>query len=520
MGRDGSFGHFSAEGTGVDREAGATASFLARQQYLRLESILTIKSAAKPRFEVNRLMPEPLRCSTASDAETPATAGFFHPSKRPYRFTILFFISLLVLGSYFAYDSIGALAPTLIDALHLDRSTIGNLYTAYSVAAILIVFFGGMLYDKLGPRRASLLFCSLVLVGAVIVAMAHSKWELFAGRLIFGAGSESLIVVQSAIISRWFKGKEMALAFGITLTISRVGTLFSFNTEELIARYFGSYRVALWAAAGFCLFSVLCNLAFIAMDLHGEKVLAFAKPEAGDKIVFSDIRKFTSSYWFVVLLCVTFYSAIFPFTALATDMFHDKWGIPLVSAGTGGFLAQIFDNFAHMFSTAPGITSIVIFASMVFAPFAGSLVDRIGKRATLMVAGSLMLIPAHLVMGITHWSPIPSMIVLGAAFVLVPAAMWPSVPLVVEEKRVGTAFGLMTAIQNLGLGLFPYLNGKLRDVTGTYTATQVMFAGLGVVGLIFAVLLLRSDKRHGNVLERGKQQELDLTRIEEGLEQR
>ena len=103
-----------------------------------------------------------------------------------------------------------------------------------------------------------------------------------------------------------------------------------------------------------------------------------------------------------------------------------------------------------------------------------------------MVVGSLMLIPAHLIMGITHWNPIPSMVVLGAAFVLVPAAMWPSVPLVVEEKRVGTAFGLMTAIQNLGLGLFPYMNGKLRDVTGTYAATQIMFAALGVVGLVFA----------------------------------
>jgi MFS family permease len=98
--------------------------------------------------------------------------------------------------------------------------------------------------------------------------------------------------------------------------------------------------------------------------------------------------------------------------------------------------------------------------------------------------------------------------------------MWPSVPLVVEEKRVGTAFGLMTAIQNLGLGLFPFLNGKLRDVTGTYTATQVMFAGLGVVGLIFALLLLRSDRRHGNVLEQGKIHKKDLPRIEEGLEQR
>jgi MFS family permease len=434
----------------------------------------------------------------------PDSMGFFHPSRRPYRFTILTFISLIVMGSYFAYDSIGALAPTLIADLHLDRSDIGNLYTAYSVAAVLIVFFGGMLYDKLGPRRSSFLFCMLVLVGSTIVALAHSRWQLFAGRLIFGGGSEALIVVQSAIISRWFKGREMALAFGITLTISRIGTLFSFNTEELIARYFGSYRVALWAAAGFCLFSVLCNLVYNAMDLHGERVLALPKPEGGDKIVFSDIRKFNSSYWYVVFLCVTFYSAIFPFTALATDMFHDKWGIPLVTESTGGFLSQIFDNFLHMFSTAPGVTSIVIFASMIFAPFAGNLVDRIGRRATLMVVGSLMLIPAHLVMGLTHWNPVPSMIVLGAAFVLVPAAMWPSVPLVVEEKRVGTAFGLMTAIQNIGLGLFPLLNGKLRDATGTYTATQIMFACLGVAGLIFAFLLLASDRRHGGKLEQGK----------------
>ena len=465
-------------------------------------------------------MPDQPRRLSVSDIATPESLGFFHPSKRPYRFTILLFISLIVLGSYFAYDSIGALAPTLIDALHLDRSTIGNLYTAYSFAAVIVVFFGGMLYDKLGPRRSSMLLCSLVLLGAIIVAAAHSKWELFAGRLIFGAGSESLIAVQSAIISRWFKGKEMALAFGIALTVSRVGTLFSFNTEELISRYFGSYRIALWAAAGFCLFSLLCNLVYIALDQHGEKVLALPKPEAGDKIVFSDIKKFSSSFWFVVLLCVTFYSAIFPFTALATDMFHDKWGIPLVSSSTGGFLSQVFDNFIHMFSTAPGITSIVIFASMIFAPFAGDLVDRIGKRATVMVVGSLILIPAHLIMGITHWNPIPSMIALGAAFVLVPAAMWPSVPLVVEEKLVGTAFGLMTAIQNLGLGLFPALNGKLRDVTGTYTATQCMFAGLGVVGLIFAFLLLRSDKRHGNTLEQGKNRKTDLPRIEEGLEQR
>jgi MFS family permease len=437
---------------------------------------------------------------TGTNAMSP---GWFHPSGRPYRFTILLFISLLVFGSYFAYDSIGALATTLIRELHLDRSAIGNLYTAYSIAAVFIVFFGGMLYDKLGPRKASLFFCSLVFLGAAVVALAQNQWQLFVGRLIFGAGSESLIVVQSAIIGRWFKGKELAMAFGITLTISRIGTLFSFNVEELIAKYFGNYRVALWAAAILCLFSVLCNLVFNAMDRYGEKVLSLSKPAGSDKIVFSDLKKFTSSYWFVLLLCVTFYSAIFPFTALSTDMFHDKWGLSSVSESTGGFLSQVFFNFTHMFNTAPGVTSIVIFASMIFAPFAGNLVDRIGKRASMMVVGSLLLIPAHLVLGFTHWNPIPSMIVLGAAFVLVPAAMWPSVPLIVEEKRLGTAFGLMTAIQNIGLGLFPLLNGTLRDMTGTYTATQGMFACLGIAGFVFAFLLLRSDKKHGGVLERG-----------------
>ena len=432
------------------------------------------------------------------------TGGFFHPSTRLYRFTTLIFISLMVFGSYFAYDSIGALEGTLIQVLHLNRSTIGNLYTAYSVAAIAIVFFGGVLYDKLGPRKASLLFSLLVFLGAAMVAMATSTWMLFAGRLVFGAGSESLIVVQSAIIGRWFKGKEMAMAFGITLTISRLGTLFAFNTEELIASHFGNFRVALWAAALFCLFSVACNLVFNFLDHHGEKALGLPEPEPGDKIVFSDLKKFSPSFWFVVLICLTFYSAIFPFTALSTDMFHDKWSLPLVHASDGGFFSKVFYNFTHMFNTAPGVTSIVIAASMLFAPFAGDLVDRIGRRSTLMIVGALLMVPAHLLLGLSHWSPIPMMVLLGAAFVLVPAAMWPSVPLLVKEKRLGTAFGLMTAIQNGGLALFPLLNGWLRDRTGTYTATQIMFAGLGFAGLVFALLLRRSDRRQGGILEAGR----------------
>jgi MFS family permease len=157
-----------------------------------------------------------------------------------------------------------------------------------------------------------------------------------------------------------------------------------------------------------------------------------------------------------------------------------------------------------MFTTAQGTTSIVIAASMVLAPFAGNLVDRVGRRASLMVVGSLLIVPAHLLLGLTRISPVLSMIVLGAAFVLVPACIWPSVPLIVDARRVGTAFGLMTAIQNLGLATFPVANGALRDATHGYTASQIMFGALGFCGLIFSILLLRADRREGGHLERAK----------------
>ena len=427
--------------------------------------------------------------------------AFFHPAGRPYRFAVLFFVSLLTFGSYFAYDVIGAIAPRLVEELGAKRGTVGSFYTMYSIAAILSVFIGGLLIDKLGTRKASMLFSVLVFIGAVIVAAAKIIPVLFVGRFIFGAGSEPLVVAQSAILARWFKGKELALSFGIALTVSRLGTLFSFNTGELIAQHFGGYRYSLWAAVIFCAVSLLAHIVYIIMDLRGEKVLELKEEEAEERIVLKDIKAFKPSYWYVTLLCVTFYSAIFPFTALSTDFFVDKWGIPRVAEASGGFMYQVFNNFFHMFSTAGGITSIIIFASMVFAPFAGQLVDKIGKRATLMIIGSLIMIPSHLVMGVTNMYPVLPMIALGAAFVLVPAAMWPSVPLIVPKERVGTAFGLMTMIQNIGLALFPFLNGILRDITKSYTSSMLMFSGLGVLGLIFAILLKRADRIEGGVLE-------------------
>ena len=429
-------------------------------------------------------------------------AGFLNPANRPYRFIVLFFVSVLTFGSYFAYDSVGAIAPMLIDALGIGRESIGQMYTLYSVAAILSVFIGGLLIDRFGTRKASLLFSALVTLGALIVAVAPNLLVLYAGRFIFGWGSESLVVAQSAIFARWFKGRELALSFGIGLTISRLGTLFSFNTEALIAEHFNDYRYALWAAVGFCLLSLLSNLVYNMIDRRGERVLGLKEEGGGDKIVFGDIKKFTPSYWYVTLLCVTFYSAIFPFTALSTDLFNTKWGLPMTAPTEGGFLYQAFYNILHMFTTAGGTTTIIIFASMVFAPVFGQVVDKFGKRAAMMVLGSILMVPSFLLLGFTMVAPAFPMIILGTAFVLVPAAMWPSIPLLVEKNRVGTAFGLTTTIQNIGLAFFPWLNGYLRDTTASYTASMVMFSFLGIAGLIFAIALKRADARAGFILEK------------------
>ena len=429
--------------------------------------------------------------------------GAFHPSSRLYRFTVLAFAALMAFGSYFAYDSVGAIETTLIKVFHTESTAIGAMYTMYSVAAVVAVLAGGFLIDRVGVRRASLLFSTCVVVGAAMVAAAPSLPVLYAGRVIFGIGSESMIVAQSAITARWFSGKELAMAFGITLTIARLGTLFSFNTEELLAARVG-WRGALWIAAGLCVFSLLCNWIYTLMDRHAEPILKLPEAGSGDKIAWSDIGKFRPSYWFAVGICLTFYSAIFPFTALATKFFNDKWGMPLASGEGLGFMAGVFYNFTHMFNTAQGVTSIIIAASMVLAPFAGNFVDRLGHRASLMVAGSLLMIPAHLLLGLTHIQPVLPMIVLGAAFVLVPACIWPTVPLIVDAQRVGTAFGVMTAIQNIGLAAFPSANGALHDATGSFTASQIMFAGLGFLGLVFSFLLLRADRREGGRLERAK----------------
>jgi MFS family permease len=205
-----------------------------------------------------------------------------------------------------------------------------------------------------------------------------------------------------------------------------------------------------------------------------------------EKITIGDVRKLGSPFWLISFLCVTFYSAVFPFTVHAPRFLQKKFNL---SPAMGG-----------------QYTSYIMTASMIFTPILGLLVDKFGRRGRMMIAGSLLIIPAHLLLGLTEVHPAVGFILLGCAFSLVPAALWPAVPLLVREKFLGTAYGIIGWVQNIGLTIFPFLAGYIVDQSGDnvvqgYTNMEWMFASLSIAGLVFAIMLLVVDKRHGTGLE-------------------
>ena len=413
---------------------------------------------------------------------TPTEPRFLDPNSTLYRWIIMIVAGLMLFGSYFAYDSIAAISRLLVEQGGFDRESIGFLDGFYSVPNVLgAVLIGGFLIDRFGTRVMSIVLSITIILGTVIVAAAPNYTVMLVGRAVLGAGAESMIVCQSAILAKWFKGKELALSFGLALTFMRLGSFASWNLETTVAENYGGTGAALWFAAIMCMVSILFVFVYVVMEKAAEGKVSLAVAPAGDKIAVSDLKKFDSRFWYITILCFAFYAAIFPFRSLAQDFFTDKWGI--------------------VPETGARIVSILVFFSMILAPVIGHVVDKIGRRGTLLMLGTLLMVPAHLSMGIWDLHPVYPMIILGFSFSLVSAVLWPAVPLIVEEKAVGTAFGLIFMIQNIGLWLFPWFSGILRDTTQTYTASQLMFAALGLVGFIFAILLLVSDRRKGRILE-------------------
>ncbi len=416
---------------------------------------------------------------------------------RFYRWLVLIFVSLAMFGNYYVYDALSPLADVLKVQLGFSDSNIGFLQAIYSFPNIFTVLIGGIIIDRVGLRKSLMLFGVLCLIGPAITAASGHLWSMAIGRLIFGMGAESLIVAVTAALARWFRGKELSFAFGINLTISRLGTFAALNSPTWARSSYAHWRGPFIIAVAFSALCVVGAAVYWILEVHAEKVYSLGDAST-DKIVFADLFKFGRSYWYIVALCITFYSAIFPFQTFAVKFFMEAHH---TSRETGGFLSSILTLFA-----------------MVATPLFGLMADRIGRRATLMMFGSMLLIPVYLMMGymssVHHVVvPIPyfgtwdlpvlllvTMAMMGVAFSLIPAVMWPSVSYIVDPGRIGTAYGLMTMIQNIGLFGFNLLVGWANDHAGAsaanpdgYRLGMWIFSGLGFLGVFFGFLLRQRE---------------------------
>jgi MFS family permease len=401
-----------------------------------------------------------------------------------YRWAVLVVISLAMFGNYYVYDAVSPIADLLKQQLGFSDSNIGLLNAIYSVPNVIMVLIGGIIIDRIGVKKATLLFGALCFVGAVVTVLTDRLAVMAAGRLIFGMGAESLIVSVTTAIAKWFKGKELSFAFGANLTIARLGSFLALNSPTWAQGAYESWRLPLLISVAFATFCIVGAVIYWVMEDRARERYEMGEAGATDKVVFSDLFRFPLSYWYVVLLCVTFYSAIFPFQTFAIKFFMERHGETREYAG---FLSSLITLFA-----------------MVFTPLFGYLVDRVGKRSLFMMWGSLLLVPVYLMMAYTDIPLLVPMGMMGIAFSLVPAVMWPSVAYLVEEGNLGTAYGLMTMIQNIGLAGFNFMIGWANDYGGAsvadpggYALGMWIFSILGFLGFFFAWMLRKSETGPG-----------------------
>ncbi|MCK4537914.1 MAG: MFS transporter [Candidatus Krumholzibacteria bacterium] len=400
-----------------------------------------------------------------------------------WRWLILFLISMVLFGSYYVYDAVTPINDYIQQSMNIDNSQYGLLFTLYSLPNLFfLVVVAGVLLDRLGIKKAGILYAGLCVLGSLVTSVAADKsfvWMLV-GRGIFGFGSEAAILVVNKVIARWFRGKELSLAFGLNITVCRMGTFLAMGTSAMIRNSLGSWTWSVWAGTAVMFVTFLLFLVYLAVDKKGASAGEDSEEQVGMIKILKEVRNFGPSFWLVSLLCVTFYSAMFPFLSHAPRMLQKQFAMSATQAGW--------------------YTAMASGSTMIFTPIFGFLVDKFGKRGTLMLLGSLLLFPAHLLLGSTNIHPAVPFIILGVSFSLVPAALWPAVPILVKENYLGTAYGMIGWIQNAGLTLFPWLAGIVVDRNG-YFPMQIMFASLGFVGLISALILLRTDKRLGTGLQ-------------------
>ena len=434
------------------------------------------------------------------------------------RWAVLILVALMMFFAYMFVDVMSPLKSLVESSLGWNSSVFGTYAASeyiLNVCGFLII--AGVLLDKLGVRFSGVLAAGLMVGGAAIKFIGISEWfqtTAFAGWLdswwvempasakmaslgfmIFGCGCEMEGTNVSKILAKWFKGKEMALAMGLEMAIARLGVFAVMWIAPIISDAAGGNVSAPLGFCGALLCIGLINfIIFGVMDrkFDGQLVeagLATEEKSPEDEFHLSDLGAIFKSkmFWIVALLCVLYYSAIFPFQRYAPNFLEETLGIDAASA------AQLFSCFPIL--------------AMVLTPILGGFLDRVGKGATMLMAGSVIMIACHLCFAFLlpavpqKWLALTLILVLGVSFSLVPAALWPSVPKIIDEKILGSAYCLIFWVQNIGLCFVPKIIGSLRQNTGGYLVPMIVFSSFGVLAFIFSILLKREDKKKGYGLE-------------------
>jgi MFS family permease len=375
--------------------------------------------------------------------------------------------------------------------LGFSDTNIGSLNSIYSFAAVFVLIFAGIIIDKIGVKVSIFIFGVICSIAALVTAISSELYAMLLGRLLLGIGAEPLIVAITTALAKWFKGKELGFAFGINLTIARLGSFAADWSPTWGSSFYDNWSDPLYIAFIIGLTCVMGGILYWIMESRANKKFSLGEAGETDKLVLKDILKFDKSFWYIVILCVTFYSAIFPFRTFAIKFYMEAHGADRELAGQ--------------------LNSALIFASMIATPLFGLLADKIGKRASLMMFGSILILPVYLMLVYTGVSLYVPIIMMGTAFSLIPAIMWPSVAYLVSQNRLGTAYALMTLIQQLGVFAFNYLLGWANDISAAsaenpegYGLGMWILSILGIIGFIFSYLLRRNELGpNGHGLEKG-----------------
>ena len=435
------------------------------------------------------------------------------------RWTALLIVSFTMMFGYFFTDVMSPLEPLLTAAkedgglgLGWSSDEYGFFSGAYGYfnVFLLLLFFGGIILDKFGIRFTGIMSTILMFGGALIkwYAVGHDFTGTIAvpffgtyqtqvvlaalGFSIYGVGCEIAGITVSKVIVKWFTGHELALAMGVQVALARLGTAGALGFALPFAKWMGGVSASVGLGAALLCAGVIVFLVYCVMDKKEDASAAAVQGEPEEGFKFSDLKVLltTTVFWYVVVLCLMFYAGVFPFLKFATKLMIFKYGVAEDVAGL--------------------IPAMLPFGTIFLTPLFGSIYDKYGKGATLMLIGSVLLTCVHIIFALpfgTWILAVAVMVVLGIAFGLVPSAMWPSVPKIIPMKLLGTAYALIFYIQNIGLALVPVWIGKVNQAnTGAngvidYTETMTIFALFGVVAIIISLLLMWEDKRKGYGLQ-------------------